>query len=175
MTTLYVAPEVLWERITKRIVITPSGCWLWRGATISTGYGCIGTGKKGKSALVHRVAVIVRDGALDDALTVDHMCHNADQACSGGVTCRHRLCVNPEHLDVVTIAVNTQRRMRDHCPKGHSYTPENTKFRKDNGRRICVTCQKANAAKRTKGYGKRGRPSKAAQVALAARHLADTA
>lgn len=172
--TVYCDPQVIWQRVLKRIIVTPDGCWLWRGAVTSKGYGCVGSGRKGKTVLTHRLSVLVRDGFLDDELTVDHECHNRDKACAGGKGCRHRRCVNPDHLDPVEGGENTRRRARDKCSNGHRYTPENTGRRKSTGRRICLTCQRAQAQKYVKGYGKPGRPSKAARAALNARQLADT-
>ena len=121
MSALYAPAEVLWARLLKRVTVTESGCWEFQGSVTSRGYGSVGAGRKSKSITAHRLAVIVRDGGIADGMTVDHMCHNADRDCKGGPTCRHRRCVNPEHLSVCDLATNTGRRtFRAHwCPKGH--------------------------------------------------------
>ncbi|HVN82263.1 MAG TPA: hypothetical protein VMW38_24980, partial [Terriglobia bacterium] len=38
----------------------------------------------------------------------DHLCHKPKE-CDGGKRCRHRLCVNPEHLKPATAAENNRR------------------------------------------------------------------
>jgi hypothetical protein len=112
MTTIYKPAAVLWERVTARIVKTPGGCWEFQGCINSRGYGCVSSGAKGKTILAHRLAVLARDGKLDDSLTVDHTCHNASLTCPGGIACRHRRCVNPDHLDVCATGDNTRRAAR---------------------------------------------------------------
>lgn len=96
MSTLYAPAEVLWARILTRTVASTTGCIEWQGALNSRGYGVICSGRKGKTALVHRIAVINRDGGIPDGLTVDHLCMN-------------KPCVNPRHLEVVTRRENTDR------------------------------------------------------------------
>lgn len=113
MTAIYADPRVIWERVLRRTVQTVTGCWEWTGGTNSDGYGLVGSGRSALNVTVHRVAVIVRDGRdIPDGMTVDHLCHKADE-CPGGRTCRHRRCVNPEHLAVTTLAVNAGRANRE--------------------------------------------------------------
>lgn len=93
--TIYLPAEVLWTRVLSRT--SPVGsCLVWEGATNSKGYGCIASGRKGKTVLTHRVAVMAAGRALPDHMTVDHLCAN-------------KLCVNPAHLEVVTRTENTRR------------------------------------------------------------------
>ena len=161
------------EESLKRVLrSTESDCWLWAGAVNNKGYGQIGV--DGKTRSTHRVAYEVAHGPIPEGTQIDHTCHNADTTCPGGTSCVHRRCINPAHLEAVTQGENERRASRDKCPNGHDYTPENTAQRRDNGRRICLTCQRATAQRRNVGYGKPGRPSKAAQAALAAERLADT-
>lgn len=95
----------------------PNGCWLWLGRVNGTGYG------------PHRRYYIAVHGSIPEGHDLDHLC-------------RVRACVNPEHLEPVTRQVNTQRGLRGslvtHCPKGHEYTPENTRLH--HGRRECREC-----------------------------------
>lgn len=93
----YIDPAVLVERMMTRVTKIDGGCWLFEGCVNSRGYGCVGSGRKGKSILTHRLVVLDRDGHLDDDLTVDHMCEV-------------KRCVNPRHLQVVTRADNTRFR-----------------------------------------------------------------
>lgn len=100
---LYLPADVLVERMMRRVTKAETGCWLFEGCLNSKGYGCVGSGKKGKSVLAHRLVVIARDGAIPDPLTVDHMCEV-------------KRCVNPDHLQVVTRGENTRLRYTRHIP-----------------------------------------------------------
>jgi hypothetical protein len=155
----------------ERHILKGDGCWIWTGALSNNGYGQFR--QSGRTRSAHRVAHEMYIGPIPDGLTIDHTCHNADESCDGG-SCRHRRCVNPEHLEAVAQGENSKRAARDKCPKGHEYTPENTRRRKDNGRRICVACDLAWRQSRYVGYGKPGRPSNAARAALTASRLPDT-
>lgn len=137
MTTLYASPESVWARIIANTTISAT-CWTWRGAVNSRGYGSIGAGKRSRTALVHRVAVIVRDGDLADDMTVDHLCRN-------------KLCVRPDHLDVVTGAENTRRGLAARgyhiggkCSAGHLLTDE-TVYHSPRGRLVCRLCARARS------------------------------
>lgn len=117
MSTLYADPAVLWARILDRVTVDGEGCWIFPGATNSRGYGLICSGRKSKSVLTHRLAVIVRDGSIPDGMTVDHQCHDS-RVCNGGMGgCSHRRCVNPDHLAVMTAAANTRRRFTRALPR----------------------------------------------------------
>lgn len=95
---IYIPADILVARMMRRVV--PRGaCLVFTGARNSKGYGCVGSGRKSKSILVHRLAVIHRDGSIPEDMTVDHLCGE-------------RLCVNPEHLDVVTRSENSRRGRR---------------------------------------------------------------
>lgn len=74
--------------------------------------------------------------------------------------CCNTLCVRPEHLTPVTPRqhVNAEPKHQKHvthCPRGHEYTPTNTKIgrrRQQNGTmfnaRVCRTCHSADDARR---------------------------
>lgn len=84
-------PPAFW----KLVIPEPnSGCWLFlRGGTID-GYGSFQIAK-GRTIAAHRF-IVKAEGRCIDGLVVDHRCET-------------KLCVNPDHLDVVTHAANTRR------------------------------------------------------------------
>jgi len=85
-----------WSKVDKQ----PSGCWLWTGAPNADGYGQFRL--NGATPMAHRVAWEWLRGPIPAGLFLDH-----DNPAFG---CRNPLCVNPEHLEPVTNAVNLQRR-----------------------------------------------------------------
>lgn len=86
----------------------PDACWPWTGFIDREGYGLIRLGDT--SVTSSRLAWTLTNGVNPEGLEVDHECHNRDIACEGGVTCPHRRCCNPSHLDAVTHSVNMRRR-----------------------------------------------------------------
>ncbi len=153
-------------RFMRHVTKLDNGCWQWDTVT-PTGYGGrFGAGGKGgKSYRPHRwsyehLGPEIR--AIPDGMTTDHLCHKPEE-CPGGNSCPHRRCVNPDHIEVVTTQVNTERghgpeRGRiaslkartaiTHCPQGHEYTPENTYWYR--GCRHCLTCKRERKYPRKK-------------------------
>jgi len=99
-------------------------CIMWHKSIRDTGYGQ--RFFNGKIARAHRAAWIEANGDIPTGLIVDHMCHNEAALkgeCEGGKTCKHRACVNVEHLRLITVSENNKagllnRDNRKVCPKG---------------------------------------------------------
>ena len=80
-------------RFMRKVVVDPSGCWLWTGWTNGK-YGgfAFGTHK----VYAHRVSYQHYVGPMPEGYTIDHLC-------------KVKLCVNPEHLEAVTYHENLRR------------------------------------------------------------------
>ena len=72
-------------------------CWEWLCVT-RTGYGRFKVARRYVTA--HRFAYELLVGPIPPDMTIDH------------VVCANRLCVNPEHMEVVTLGENTARSNR---------------------------------------------------------------
>jgi hypothetical protein len=128
-------------------------CWIWT-AFIHKGYGRFSPSDH-CTAVAHRWAWEFIFGPVPDGLQLDHLCHTQDPTCLGGDDCPHRRCVNPWHLEPVSVVVNHERSCSDlrnisktHCPQGHRYDEANTRHR-SRGSRDCRACNRAyRAAKR---------------------------
>jgi hypothetical protein len=139
------------ERIEFYARPAPNGCWLWSGQIDVGRYGVV-RAADGKVHKAHRVAYEAYVGPIPDGLTIDHTCHSTDTKCAGGPTCMHRRCVNPAHLEPVTMRVNALRgnttaakhAAKTHCPQGHEYTPENTYSSPKRGERDCRKCRRVH-------------------------------
>ena len=134
------ALSVLPDRFLDKVQFEPNtGCWLWTGSTSRDGYGKF---HWSPSRFAHVVAFQLMNGVIPDGMELDHLCHTHDLSCFGGGTCVHRRCVNPDHLEPVTLQENARRGFKarkTHCKHGHEFTEQNT-IRDDGHRRNCREC-----------------------------------
>lgn len=98
--------EVFPPRFLRQIRIDSVGCWIWLGATKFPPnypqhkygqYNANGNPRGGHSA--HKFSYELVHGRVPRGLELDH-------------TCEVKLCVNPDHLEVVTHQQNCARRKR---------------------------------------------------------------
>jgi hypothetical protein len=140
MPSISQTPERRRENIAETSRVDANGCWIWTGHVMPTGYGL--SSLNARKEYAHRVSYTVHVGPIPDGLHIDHLC-------------RVRLCVNPDHLEAVTQAVNNQRASaaRTHCRSGHpldGMRRNGTYFN-----RYCLTCNRARA--RAQGAARRAK------------------
>jgi len=135
--------ECFWERVQKE----PGGCWLWTGQKRKDGYGRLCY--RYNTDYAHRISYEIHKGPIPAGLHIDHLCRNTS-------------CVNPDHLEAVTLHENLDRgfapwavnKRKTHCPQGHEYDVQNTII--DNGKRKCRLCTLERNRKRWRvGQAKR--------------------
>jgi hypothetical protein len=137
--------ERFWNKVE---ILTPKQCWNWQASRQSSGYGAFAYTPK-RIITAHRFswALANNNGELPDPkLVVMHLCDN-------------KLCVNPSHLTLATVAVNNLDAIKkgirlsieeyvgipilnELCRHGHPRTIENTTFRKKDGYSyaLCKLC-----------------------------------
>lgn len=133
------------RRIQNRCIPNPeTGCWEWHTGRDTNGYGIYIL--RGKQSRAHRVSYEEYIGPIPEGLVLDHLCRN-------------RSCVNPQHLEPVTVLENARRGSipnSKYCRNDlHEMTAENVIRR--GGFRHCRACEKARLqryAKKTQRSGK---------------------
>jgi hypothetical protein len=108
-------------------------CWTWTSVQ-RRGYGRFWL--NGRYEEAHRIAFGLINGAIPEGLTLDHLCRN-------------RSCVNPAHLEPVTMRENLMRgaspsavnAQKTHCLRGHPFDGSNLIIRKRRDR-DCVQCSR---------------------------------
>lgn len=134
-----------WHRFVTKFVVSPNGCWHWQRYIDRDGYGRFAIAAN-DVWYAHRAVYVAIRGPISGE-TLDHECHTADLTCPGG-PCLHRRCVNPWHVEPVTVRVNVlrgrslvaQEARATACVNGHPFTIENTyEWR---GHRYCRACRK---------------------------------
>lgn len=90
------------ERIGKyRVgyIVDENSCWIWQGAQDGRGYGHLK--RNGRHIKAYRFYYEQKHGEVPKGMELDHKCQN-------------KLCCNPDHLEPVTHAVNSQRAVGKH-------------------------------------------------------------
>lgn len=129
--------ERFWPKVDRR---GDAECWPWLGAFGGGGYGQIRV--HGKPVGAHRVSYELNCSEIAVGQVIDHLCRNP-------------ACVNPKHLEPVSVGENSARgfayhvisfgrRAATHCKRGHEFTPDNTRI-DAHGDRSCVACQRMKA------------------------------
>lgn len=119
-----------WSFVDKN---NPNGCWNWT-LPLRIGYGRFSYHLHLVSA--HRFSYELLHGKLDPKITLDHLCRN-------------RACVNPSHLEPVSMRVNALRGIgptainsrKTHCIKGHQLSGNNV-YIEPKGGRVCRACRR---------------------------------
>lgn len=137
--------ERFWLKVDRRSV---DACWPWLASKDAAGYGNFSrtpVGPYKRVTKAHRIAYELLVGSIPTGLTIDHLCRNTS-------------CVNPAHMEPVTLqenmrrgnCISTQYARRTHCKRGHALTPENMMIwganTKNPGKRACRLCKNLKSA-----------------------------
>lgn len=114
-------------------------CWEWLACIGGSNYGRFWFQQKVQEA--HRVSVLLSGRSIPDNMEVDHLCRNV-------------ICVNPDHLEIVTRKENNDRskalrkkfpilyKIHTHCRKGHQLSEENSySYKSTKSNQILRSCK----------------------------------
>ena len=123
------------ERFRSKYIELPNGCHQWQGPLDKDGYGTFYLRRKNRRA--HRVAWFGMRGAIPPGMVVNHIC-------------RHRWCVNPQHMQLLTPrenglqdsnsipAINARK---THCKHGHEFDKVQH-LKSGKSYRVCSICER---------------------------------
>lgn len=138
--------ERFWERVDTDGPIPKhrpdlGPCWIWIGYIQKNGYGKLTVGRKPQRCwAAHRLSWFLANDE-EPPMDLDHLCRN-------------KRCVNPSHLEPVTVAENGRRSWQDPsrgravpnrkpvCRNGHEFTPENSYWPPHSHLRQCRACRR---------------------------------
>ena len=126
----------------NRCNINTKKCWLVKTGLDMDGYSI--SSYLGQSVRTHRKIYEILIEQIPQKLVINHLCRN-------------RNCINPSHMEPVSVKTNTNRGENacskiTHCPKGHIYDEKNTYVDSINHRH-CKTCRKITTQKNAEaGY-----------------------
>ena len=132
--------ERLLERFVRQIEWDETDCWPFRGHAIKGDYRHFKVATS--NVLAHRWAYEYFNQPIPEGLTIDHLC-------------RTPRCVNPDHLEPVTMRENIRRGnglagengRKTRCPRGHLYD-----MVKSNGHGISRACRQCESKRLRKYY-----------------------
>lgn len=139
MMTMQIDYKIYQNKFYIKVVAGHNNCWQWTASKSKSGYGFF---QANKLMRAHRYSYLLHKGAIPSHLVIDHICRN-------------RLCVNPQHLRLVTNRENllcgdtlaAKNKAKTHCKKGHEFTDKNTNFYHSRGSqtlsRECRACKRS--------------------------------
>src|ERR1700692_1180704 len=111
-------------------------CWNWLAQKDAVGYGTFWMNRKRN--LAHRISYELHVGPIPEGLTIDHLCRNPS-------------CVNPEHMQPVSLrenilrgngpaAINSRKTV---CKNGHPLEGDTVRRDPKSKKRTCTVCLEA--------------------------------
>ena len=136
------------QRIMRRVLKAPSGCWLYKGAHRNGRPRSMAEHKR-KTDHVYAILWRLRYGEIPDGMTLDHCCD-------------WKWCCNPDHLMLSTRADNTKRNWHPNmvahrqrtCRRGHRLDETGyyvTTSQNGRVRHNCAVCLREGRARRKAG------------------------
>jgi hypothetical protein len=91
------------KRFSQKVEVIPDGCWVWLGSKNKYGYGVVSINKE--HLYVHRFMFSCVHGGLTPGMIVYQLCNV-------------RTCVNPDHLEEISVEENVKRQNKRRASYG---------------------------------------------------------
>lgn len=138
--------QELLRRVALRCTVTDTGCWLWP-TTARSGSGCrVQVG--GRSVRLVRAVYTALIHGLPPNVALTHACRFWRDGCAGE-QCRCGPCIRPDHhlrtRGGSPVGRQSLRTPGVMCPRGHAYTPFNSRYRvtaEGCWARVCRICSR---------------------------------